>query len=277
MRGKQRYKVLTVASGENLAAVTATPAELNTLDGVTAGSVTASKPVIVDSNKDVGDFRNLDVVNLDAGASGTAGTVDVFPATASRGKLIVSATNNTGNTNVTLTNAAHGQATVVTIPDVGLATSYVVQSTAALGTVTATAAELNSLDFSAGGGVVVRKITATVGFADFTDGGAAVGTYAIPGTIPAAAFFLGTAVEAVTGFAGDTSASLTIGDGTDPTRYHTGAIDVFADAATGIVVGDPSGDRFHLTAKSPTLVITTNAAWASVTAGSITLSLYYLS
>ena len=56
----------------------------------------------MDANKDVGDFRNLDAVNLDAGASGTAGTVDVFPTTASKGKLAISCTDQTGDTTVSL-------------------------------------------------------------------------------------------------------------------------------------------------------------------------------
>ncbi len=55
--------------------------------------------------------------NIAAGLSGTAGTLASFPATAARGSLIVQATANTGNTNTTLTNAAMGQASTVTIPD----------------------------------------------------------------------------------------------------------------------------------------------------------------
>lgn len=91
--------------------------ELGFLDGVTAGTVTASKAAVVDSNKDIGDFRNVDAVNIDAGASGTAGSVDVFPATASKGKLAITCTNQTGDTTVGLVAGAMGQATTVTIPD----------------------------------------------------------------------------------------------------------------------------------------------------------------
>tara|TARA_A100001515_G_scaffold127551_1_gene113328 strand:+ start:47 stop:2137 length:2091 start_codon:yes stop_codon:yes gene_type:complete len=40
-------------------AVTSTAAELNLLDGITAGTVAASKAVIVDSNKDITGFRNV--------------------------------------------------------------------------------------------------------------------------------------------------------------------------------------------------------------------------
>lgn len=90
---------------------------LEPVDNVTDGTVSASKAVIVDTNKDIGDFRNLDAVNIDAGASGTAGTVDVFPTTASKGKLAISCTDQTGNTTVGLVVGAMGQATTVTIPD----------------------------------------------------------------------------------------------------------------------------------------------------------------
>jgi len=118
----------------------------------TAGTVTASKAVVVDSNKDIGDFRNLDVTNLDAGASGTAGTVDVFPATASRGKLSLACANQTGNTTVSVNANAMGQATTVNLPDPGAAASYLVQSTAAL-----TLAEVDTLDAVVAGTVAASK------------------------------------------------------------------------------------------------------------------------
>ena len=41
--------------------VTSNAAELNLLDGVTAGTVSASKAVVADSNKDVSGFRNLSI------------------------------------------------------------------------------------------------------------------------------------------------------------------------------------------------------------------------
>lgn len=137
---------------DDLAALNGLAAELALLDGVTAGTVAASKVVIVDSNKDAGDFRNLDAVNIDAGASGTAGSVDVFPATASKGKLAITCENQTGNTTVTLKPATMGQATVVTIPDPGAAASYVAQSTAAL-----TLAEVDVLDGATAGTAVASK------------------------------------------------------------------------------------------------------------------------
>lgn len=61
--------------------------------------------------------------NIQAGLSGTAGTLASFPATASKGSLKLVAVANTGNTNTTISNAAMGQASVISIPDPGLATS----------------------------------------------------------------------------------------------------------------------------------------------------------
>ena len=61
--------------------------------------------------------------NIQAGLSGTAGTVSSFPATAATGSLILAAVSNSGNTNVTLSNALHAQASVYSIPDSGASTA----------------------------------------------------------------------------------------------------------------------------------------------------------
>ncbi len=55
--------------------------------------------------------------NLDAGASGSAGTVDVFPATASKGKLAVSVTDQAGDTTVSLVIGAMAAARTITLAD----------------------------------------------------------------------------------------------------------------------------------------------------------------
>jgi len=119
--------------------------DLAKIDGITNGTVAAGKAVVVDANKDAGDFRNLDAVNIDAGSSGAAGTVDVFPSTASKGKLALAAVDNDGDTATTISNAAMGQASVVSIPDPGAATANFVLTDAANDgvLVTATAAEVN--------------------------------------------------------------------------------------------------------------------------------------
>ena len=116
----------------------------------------------------------------------------------------------------------------------------------------------------------------TVAFGAFTDGGGASGTYALQTTIPAGARFLNSLVSGITGFAGDTSAVLIIGDGTDTDRYNTGTPSVFVTAAAGVDLGAPSGTAWHAAAKTPTLTITSGSDWGLVTAGALTVTLFYL-
>lgn len=66
--------------------------------------------------------------SIQAGLSGTAGTLISFPTTAAKGSLILAAIDNTGNTNVTISNALHGQASVYSIPDSGASTANFIVS-----------------------------------------------------------------------------------------------------------------------------------------------------
>lgn len=73
----------------------------------------------------------VDAGNVIAGISGTAGFLQSFPASAN-GSLKMQAVANTGNTITTISNAAMGQATVVSIPDPATATANFVIAPAAL-------------------------------------------------------------------------------------------------------------------------------------------------
>lgn len=58
--------------------VSATPEELNVLDGVTAGTVSASLGVVVDSDKDIGSFRNVTLTGeLDAATLDLSSSADI--------------------------------------------------------------------------------------------------------------------------------------------------------------------------------------------------------
>lgn len=70
--------------------------------------------------------------NVTAGSSGHAGTIASFPGTAAKGSLILAAVDNTGNTNTTISNAAMGQASVISIPDPAGATANFVLAPSAL-------------------------------------------------------------------------------------------------------------------------------------------------
>ena len=102
-----------------------TLAQFTALSGVTPGTVTASKAIVVDANKDITAFRNVFLINLDAGSSGAAGTVDIFPTTAAKGKLALTAADSAGDTATTNVNASQAGARTYTIPDAGASASFV--------------------------------------------------------------------------------------------------------------------------------------------------------
>ena len=55
---------ITTSGSLTMGTTTISEAEIGVLDGVTAGTVTASKAIVVDSNKDISAFRNLTATNL---------------------------------------------------------------------------------------------------------------------------------------------------------------------------------------------------------------------
>jgi hypothetical protein len=120
-----------------------------------------------------GEFsaRKLSADGVDAGQSGTAGIVKSFPATAAKGHLALTGVANDGDTATTISNAAMGQASVISIPDPGAATAnFLLTSQGNDGSlVTATAAEINSIcDASAR---VVDVTTPTLAIASATHAG----------------------------------------------------------------------------------------------------------
>ena len=74
----------TTAELNILDGVTSTASELNLVDGITAGTVSASKAVIVDSNKDITGFRNVSIT----GDLTVAGD-DITMGTNTSGNLLV--------------------------------------------------------------------------------------------------------------------------------------------------------------------------------------------
>lgn len=89
---------------------------------------------------------------IEAGKSGTEATLTAYPATAAKGKLVVSCADQTGDTAVELNANEMGQATQVNVADPGTAASYMVQSSAAV-----TLAEANVLDGATAGTQVASK------------------------------------------------------------------------------------------------------------------------
>jgi hypothetical protein len=126
----------------------------------------------------------------------------------------------------------------------------------------------------------VFALTETVAVAQFTDGGSTSGTYQMAGALPAGAIVLASKIGPVVGFAGDTTATLKIGDGSTADRYMTGTPSVFASNAVGIECGVVSGTKLLTAANRPTLTITSTADFTSVVtngAGVVTVSIFYIS
>ncbi|MBT6045660.1 MAG: hypothetical protein HOG49_02455, partial [Candidatus Scalindua sp.] len=93
------------------------------MNNITPGTAKASGALIVDANIDVAGIRNIGCTNIDAGLSGTAGSVDIFPATGSKGKVAMTTSNNSGDTTTGMNFAAQTGARTLTVPDGGQATA----------------------------------------------------------------------------------------------------------------------------------------------------------
>lgn len=87
----------------------------------------------------------VNATNVDAGASGTAGSVDVFPATASKGKISIVAADSAGNTTTTITNASQSGARTYTLDDVGGNASFAMLAAAPTTTIGSTPAEIDQI------------------------------------------------------------------------------------------------------------------------------------
>lgn len=126
---------------------------------------------------------------------------------------------------------------------------------------------------------VVGCISQTVKVSEFTDGGSTVGTFDLTPTIPAGAWVHRVVFVNVTGFAGDTTATIQVGDGTTVNRYSaSSAPSVFA-TAVAIDGGAPNGTQVHTTAATVRLTITSGADFTSVVSngsGQLTIRIYYL-
>lgn len=120
----------------------------------------------------------------------------------------------------------------------------------------------------------VHVIQERISYTDFTDGGGAAGTLNLTEKVPNRAWVLRTILTDVTGFTGDTSAVIIVGDGTDTDRYNTGTPSVFT-TAEALDLGAPSGTQVHVAEKTVTLTVTSGSDWGLVTAGAATVKIYY--
>ena len=107
----------------------------------------------------------LTVKNVSIGASGVVGSLSIFPTTAAKGKWLVSPVDNTGNTTMTLTNAAQSGAWTYTIPDAGASASFMLtagnQTATGNNTFSTGTTQINTLNIGASGTVGSMSLFST--------------------------------------------------------------------------------------------------------------------
>lgn len=140
--------------------------EITVLDSVTPGTAAASKALVLNSSKGISTITSATITTAtstttntttgNVGASGTAGTLNVFPTTASKGKIVVSAADSAGDTATTITNASQSGARTYTIPDGGASANFVLSTGTSTAT-TATSTELNTVSGVTAGTVIASK------------------------------------------------------------------------------------------------------------------------
>ncbi len=189
----------------------------------------------------------VDAGNVSAGlaAGGTAGTFVSYSATGSKGALILAGVANTGNTNTTISNAAMGQASVISIPDPGAATANFVLDAGT--NVSGTFTTLNAVNLKYGATPVAQvdpgscTITAAPGAANhctitiqLKDGSATNMTRVIPFKVYLATDNTGLVLQS----AASTGYSVTSGGVVDPTGSTTitQGLAAFSSATGGCVV-----------------------------------------
>ena len=156
-------------------------ADIEQIDDLTAGTVTASKAVVVDSNKDIGSFRNITLTGeLDAGSLDVSGDADI-DGTLETDALSINGTTVTSTAaelnildGVTSTAAELNILDGVTSTTTELNLLDGVTSTTAelniLDGVTASAADINLIDGITNGTVIASKAIITDSNKDITGG-----------------------------------------------------------------------------------------------------------
>lgn len=125
-------------------------------------------------------------------------------------------------------------------------------------------------------GLGLRKITQTIKYTEFVDGGGAAGTLTMVSQLPAGAFLIGTKVTVKTAFIGDTSCVLKAGKTSGEDEFTDGtSINIFTAGTKGDSMEDPL--EFLAAAASVYLQATSGSDWGLVTAGELTIDIYYLS
>lgn len=130
--------------------------------------------------------------------------------------------------------------------------------------------------FSVVGNTATRKLVSQLlDIGDFTDNGDATGYIDLAsGTIPAGSVVVGWKAVVATGFTGDTTAVIEVGDSIDPDAYSADLTQsVIAAATVGSAAKESSA--FVAAESTPRVTVTGASDFGSISTGQVTVTLYY--
>jgi len=122
---------------------------------------------------------------------------------------------------------------------------------------------------------LTRLVSRTLDYASFTDNGDASGYIDFIGSIPAGSIIVGWKAVVASGFAGDTSAVLEVGIAGDTDAYSADTSQSVFDAETVGSAGREAS-AFVGSSVSPRVSVTGGSDFGNISAGSMTLSIYYV-
>ena len=126
-------------------------------------------------------------------------------------------------------------------------------------------------------GIALRSIHQIISYSDFTDGGSTAGTYNMLNQIPAGSFVIGSKVNVLAGFTGDTTCTLAIGDSGDSNVYSANTTHNIYTAANNLVAQAESPPVAEASANTVLLTATGGADFTSISAGKIEVWVFYFS
>ncbi len=120
-----------------------------------------------------------------------------------------------------------------------------------------------------------RLVSQTLDYASFTDNGDATGYIDLSGTVPPGSIIVGWKGLVGEGFSGDTTATIEVGKAGDTDAYSGDASQSVLNAAT---VGSAASEALAFVGSSatPRVTITGASDFGNISAGSMTLTVYYL-
>jgi hypothetical protein len=139
-------------------------------------------------------------------------------------------------------------------------------------------------------GIGLRSISQKVKYTDFVDGASTAGTMTLHTKLPAYCFPLGTKIQVITGFTGDSSCVLTVG--TSTTTLAAGVVDAdiltmdtnksiytsaktYMQYATFTDTETVQDDDQTVASNYILLTATSGSDWTAVTAGEMIVTVYF--